>query len=280
MEGATRTATLTALALTGFAANSLLCRLALGPRAIDASTFTLVRLAAGALVLAVLVRADPVARRTPFAGSWVSAAALFAYAILFSFAYLRIGAAVGALVLFGAVQATMIGWGLYRGERPRITEWVGLALAAGGLVALTLPGLQAPDALGAALMVGAGVAWGIYSLRGRKSAAPPVAVTAGNFLRAVPFAVGVMVVELGAVHVSARGLMLAVASGALASGLAYTLWYAALRGLSASRAAVVQLMVPPLAAVGAMLVLDEPLTLRLIGAGAAILSGVLLALRR
>jgi drug/metabolite transporter (DMT)-like permease len=276
---------LTLLALLGFAANSLLCRAALAggaARSIDAASFTLVRLASGALVLALLLRA----RRRPAApteqrGSWPAALALFAYAAGFSLAYVRIGAGVGALLLFGCVQLTMLGAGLARGERPRALEWVGLAVALAGLAGLTLPGASAPDAPGALLMAGAGVAWGLYSLRGR-GAGDPLAATAGNFLRSVPLAAALWLLALllapGA-HASAKGLLLATASGALASGLGYSLWYAALPSLSAARAAIVQLAVPLLAAGGAVLLLHEPLTQRLVLGGAALLAGVLLSLR-
>ncbi|HET9450073.1 MAG TPA: EamA family transporter, partial [Aggregicoccus sp.] len=212
---------------------------------------------------------------------WPSALALFAYAAGFSLAYVRIGAGVGALLLFGCVQLTMLGAGLARGERPRALEWVGLAVALSGLVGLTLPGASAPDAVGALLMAGAGAAWGLYSLRGR-GARNPLAATAGNFLRSVPLAalLWLLALLLGqASSASARGLALAAASGALASGLGYSLWYAALPSLSAARAAIVQLSVPVLAAAGAVLLLDEPLTQRLVLGGAALLLGVLLSLR-
>jgi drug/metabolite transporter (DMT)-like permease len=269
-----------AAALICFAANSLLCRSALGPRLIDAASFTSVRLISGALVLALLVRTSA-GQGARGGGSLASAAALFGYAILFSFSYLRIGAGVGALLLFGAVQATMIGWGLFTGERPRPAEWLGLFVALGGLVALTFPGLHAPDPLGAVLMIGAGVCWGVYSLRGR-GVKTPLAVTADNFARSVPFAAAVSVAALasGPLHASARGLGLAVASGALASGVGYSLWYAALRGLTATRAGILQLLVPGLAAAGAVVLLSEPITPRLVGAGAVILGGVAVAIVR
>jgi len=263
---------LTSLALVGFAANSLLCRAALGARDIDAASFTALRIASGALVLAAL------ARRAPRTGSWASAAALFGYAAAFSFAYLRLTAATGALILFALVQATMIAVGMYRGERPRVLEWLGLALAAGGLVALTLPGLAAPDPLGALLMAGAGVAWGIYSLRGR-GASNPLAATADNFARAVPFAAALLVaIPIAGGTITPRGALLATASGAIASGIGYSLWYAALPYMRATRAAIVQLSVPVLAAFGAVATLGEVISLRLAGATAAIVGGVLIAL--
>src|SRR5919108_5813659 len=180
-----RTAALAALAMCAFAANSLLCRAALGASAVDPFTFTAVRLASGALMLAGLARAG--SRRTTPPGAWVSATALFVYAIAFSLAYLSIPAAVGALTLFGAVQATMIGWGLLAGDRPRAGEWLGVVVSVGGLVGLTLPGLAAPDPLGVGLMLAAGVAWGVYSLRGR-GAGDPLGTNAANFARSVPLA--------------------------------------------------------------------------------------------
>ena len=259
------------LALVGFAANSLLCRAALGAGSIDAASFTAIRLAAGALILMLLARG----RR---AGSWASALALFAYAAAFSFAYLRLVTATGALILFATVQATMIGVGVARGERPRALEWLGFAIAAFGLVVLVLPGLAAPDPLGAALMAVAGASWGIYSLRGR-GARDPLAVTADNFLRAVPMAALLLLaIPLTGGHAAPRGIALAIASGAIASGIGYTLWYAALPSLAAVRAAIVQLSVPVLAAASGALVLNEVVTLRLAIATGLIIGGIALAL--
>jgi len=276
-----RTAGLTAAALIGFAANSLLCRMALRPRLLDAATFTSIRIVSGALALLVVVGVGAAARtprNAPItgAGSWSSAAALFAYAAAFSFAYLRIGAGTGALLLFGAVQATMLAWALRRGERLRWPEWAGLVTAIAGLVALVRPGLSAPDPAGAALMIAAGVAWGAYSLRGRGASRPLVA-TASNFARAVPLALALSLADMGSVHVSPRGALLAVASGTLSSGLGYGLWYAALGGLTATQAAVVQLSVPVLVAGGGVALLGETLTPRLVACGVVILGGVALA---
>ena len=263
-----RTALCAGAALAGFAANSLFCRAALRGGAIDAWSFTCVRLASGALVLGILTRSWA-------EGSWASALALVAYAGLFSLAYLLIPAGVGALVLFGAVQATMIGWSVRAGRRPRAFEWCGLALALGGLAYLTLPGAGAPDARGLGLMATAGIAWGIYSLRGR-SAQRPLRATAGNFARGavlvLPFA------AFAKVEIGARGFGLACASGALASGLGYSLWYAALPGMSATRAALVQLSVPLLTACAAGLLLGERPSERLFVSGTAILGGIALAL--
>jgi drug/metabolite transporter (DMT)-like permease len=210
-------------------------------------------------------------------GNWGSALALFAYAAGFSFAYVSLPAAAGALLLFGAVQATMIGHGLWRGERFRKLQLLGLALALGGLVGLLLPGVSAPPALGSALMLGAGVAWGVYSLRG-KGAGDPTRVTAGNFLRAVPFAAALSALTLDSTSVSGAGFGYAVASGALTSGLGYAIWYTALPALKATQAATVQLSVPVIAALGGIVLLGEPLTLRLVVASCAILGGISLVI--
>lgn len=270
-----RTILLTALALVGFAANSLLCRLALADRAIDAASFTAIRLASGALVLVAIARP----RAALHAGSAASAAALFAYAAPFSFAYLRLGAGLGALVLFGAVQAAMIGWAVARGERPGALVWLGLALALAGLVGLAAPGATSPDPIGLVAMVVAGVSWAVYTLRGRGAAGAPLATTAANFARSVPLAGALIAVAalVGGLSASARGVALAVLSGAVASGLGYSLWYAALPHLSATRAAALQLLVPVLAAGGGVGLLGERVSPRLLLAGAAILGGVALA---
>ena len=280
----TRTAALTLTALTGFAANSLLCRMALGAATIDAASFTAVRLLSGALVLALLVRLSPAARAAGRAAgrsnSLLAALALFAYALAFSFAYLRLTTGTGALILFAAVQLTMLGVSVVRGDRPSAPQWLGIALSLGGLVALTLPGLSAPEPLAAATMALAGAAWGVYSLLGRAST-QPLATTADNFARGAPLALLAWVIALitGAVHGSRQGLLLASVSGALASGVGYSLWYAALPALSRTTAAAVQLSVPVLAALAGVLVLGEALSDRLVLSGAAILAGVALALR-
>jgi drug/metabolite transporter (DMT)-like permease len=270
-----RTLLLTALAMIAFAANSLLCRLALQQPLIDPASFASVRLVSGALALALMVRVRT--GRSALGGDWWAAAMLFGYAVFFSFAYLTLSAGTGALILFGAVQVTMFSAGLRGAETFRPWAWFGLALALGGLLYLVAPGLSAPPLAGAALMAMAGVAWGGYSLRGRASA-DPLAATAGNFLRAVPLALAVSLVLIAHVHASAAGIGLAVASGALTSGVGYVVWYAALRGLTAMRAATVQLSVPPIAALGGVLVLAEPITPRLALASAAILGGIALVL--
>lgn len=271
-----RTILWTALAMLAFAANSLLCRQALAKTAIDAASFTAIRVASGALLLALLVR--PRLRGDDRDGSWGSAVALFAYAAGFSLAYRTLPASTGALLLFGAVQVTMIGRGLARGERLHRGGVCGLVAALGGLVALLLPGLSAPPLAGAALMLGAGVAWGVYSLRG-SGGRDPARVTAGNFVRATPFALALAAVAWPTLQVDVAGCALATASGAITSGLGYTLWYAALRGLTRTAAATVQLSVPVLAGLGGVVLLGEPPSLRLLGAGVAILGGIALVLR-
>ena len=265
-------AVLTALAVIAFAGNSLLCRMALLHTRIDAASFTSIRLLSGALVLWAIVAAK--GGRIGAAGSWTSALALFAYAAAFSFAYVSLSAATGALLLFGAVQTTMISAGLWKGERFKGQQLAGLLLAIGGLLALLLPGLSAPPLLPALLMLGAGCSWGVYSLRG-KSASNPIQVTAGNFLRAVPFAAAL---SLAITHRSVDGLGIAysVASGALASGVGYAIWYTALRGLKATVAATVQLSVPVIAALGGVAFLGESITPRLLITSAAILGGIAL----
>lgn len=274
-----RTLVLTAVAMLAFAANSLLCRLALQQAAIDPASFGSIRLAAGALTLALVVRLrgrPPAA--LPGRADWLAALMLFGYVAFFSFAYLSLPAGTGALILFGAVQLTMFGAGLYAGgERFGPIGWAGFALAVGGLVYLVSPGLAAPPLFGAALMAAAGVAWGVYSLRGR-GVADPLAATARNFTRAVPFALALSLVCLAGARVDARGVALAVASGAVTSGLGYVVWYAALARLTALRAATVQLSVPLLAAFGGVLFLSEAITPRLAVASVAILGGIALVL--
>lgn len=259
--------------MIAFAANSLLCRAALRDTGIDPASFTTIRIASGAAVLWVIARMRGGTMTS--AGSWGSAAALFAYAAAFSFAYIELPAAVGALILFCAVQVTMIGWGLWRGERIGARQAAGLALAIGGLVGLLWPGLSAPPAASAALMLAAGIAWGIYSLRGRRSGDPTIA-TAGNFVRALPFAAILSLAMLGGAKADTAGVLLAVASGALASGLGYAIWYMALPGLTATKAATIQLSVPVIAAIAAVVLLDEAITLRLVLGSAAILGGIAL----
>ena len=268
-----RTASLTLLALIAFASNSLLTRLALGSHHIDAASFTSIRLAAGAVVLAVLVRTQT-GTWTPVQDRGASGPlALFAYAAPFSFAYLRIGAAVGALVLFGVTQLTMIAYGMFRGERPDRQTWFGLVLATAGLVILTLPSVTRPDPLGLLLMAIAGVAWGAYSLVGRTSQ-DPLTSNARSFLWSSPLAIFVNVVSSTSMVATGRGIALALVSGGITSALGYAVWYRALPRVSVAQAAVAQLSVPVIAALGAAALLDERLSVRFAISGLAILGGV------
>jgi drug/metabolite transporter (DMT)-like permease len=260
----------TFLAMLAFAGNSVLCRLALSHTLIDPASFTAVRLLSGAIFLWIVVKVR--GGNAPGGGNWVSALALLAYAIGFSFAYVGLSAATGALLLFGAVQATMLGVGMLRGERPSGGQIVGILLAIIGLVGLLLPGLSAPPLSSAALMVGAGVAWGVYSLRGQ-GAGDSTKVTAGNFLRATPAALMICLV-VPRMPLDQRGLTCAILSGAVASGLGYTLWYTVLRSLKSTIAAVVQLSVPVIATLSGSALLDEPITRRVLLASGAILGGI------
>lgn len=279
------TALLTALAMLAFAGNSLLCRMALKLTAVDAASFTSVRLVSGAVALWLLVRLRGGDARAGAAyGNWGSALALFAYAALFSYAYVGMTAATGALLLFGAVQASMIGWGLAHGERLRPLQTLGFVAALAGLAALMLPGFATPQSGVAMAMLGAGVAWGVYSLRGKAvtpgQPADPLATTCGNFVRTVPMAIALSAVALPSVQWDAAGLALAVASGAVTSGLGYAVWYRALPALAATQAATVQLSVPVIAAVGGVLILGENFTWQLLVSSVAILGGIALVMRK
>lgn len=268
---------LTALAMIAFASNSLLCRAALRETGIDPPDFIAMRIVSGAICLWLIMRATKRPRRD--AGSWLSGLALFGYAALFSFAYISLTAGTGALLLFGAVQATMILWAIKTGERMRVVQIAGLVLAIAGLVALLFPGISAPPLWAALFMLGAGIAWGVYSLRG-KGSGDPLAATTGNFMRAAPMAV---LLSLGVVKLCDGGFDLAgysyaILSGAIASGLGYVIWYTALSGLTATGAATVQLSVPVLAALGGILFLGETLTLRFVLASIAVLGGIALVI--
>lgn len=282
--------------MIAFASNSLLCRAALKQTNIDAATFTFTRIFSGAVALWLLmrVRRRTIADRTasplvatfssssliihhlsPRNGTWSSALALFVYAAAFSFAYVTLSAGTGALLLFGAVQATMILWGLHKGERLNTIQIVGFIVAVTGLVVLVFPGLSAPPLAGSVLMLGAGIAWGIYSLRGKEER-NPATVTTGNFIRAVPFATALSIIFAPWAHVDLAGIIYAIMSGAVTSGLGYIIWYSALPGLKAASAATVQLSVPVLAATGGILLLGEPITLRYMLASVAVLGGIAL----
>jgi len=299
--------------MIAFASNSLLCRAALKQTNIDAATFTFVRIFSGAVALCVILeirrllrgkrtasplvessetrvgfpspQSSPKGRGGSFslrekvgmrgAGNWISALALFVYAAGFSFAYTSLSAGTGALLLFGAVQATMILWGQHKRERLTTIQIVGFVAAVTGLVVLVFPGLSAPPIIGSILMLGAGVAWGIYSLRG-KGEKNPVSATTGNFVRAVPFAAALSIIFFVRAHLDPLGVSYATISGAITSGLGYVIWYSALPGLKAASAATVQLSVPVLAATGGILLLGEPITLRYVLASVAVLGGIAL----
>jgi len=262
---------LTSFALLCFAFNSILCRLALRGEEIDASSFTAVRIISGAIVLYILSAAF--SKGSGRSGSWQSALFLFGYAAAFSFAYLSLTAATGALLLFGAVQLTMVAVSIANGERPRRFEWIGMAIAFGGLIYLALPGLQAPPLVSSVLMTAAGAAWGFYTLSG-KGVTDPLAATAGNFARAVPFALVPLIFFAGSLKISVHGAILAALSGAVASGVGYAVWYAVLKYHSATRAAVLQLSVPAIAAVGGIVFLAEAFTPRFAIASVLILGGI------
>ncbi len=266
-----RIGALTLLAMLAFAGNSLLCRAALGSHAIDPGSFTAIRLGSGALMLALIVSLKHGSPLTH--GSWTSALALFVYAAAFSFAYVSLPAATGALLLFGAVQATMIGIGLRRGERLAAIQVIGLLLALAGLAGLLLPGMSAAPPIGSALMLISGFAWGIYSLRGSR-AGDPTRVTAGNFIRALPFALILVLFTHRGLTFGPKGIALAVASGALSSGIGYAIWYSVLPTLKASHAATVQLSVPVIAALGGIALLGESGSQRLALASIAVLGGI------
>jgi len=266
---------LTLVAMLAFAGNSVLCRLALAHGAIDPASFTLVRIASGVGVLWLILIATGKARAVR--GSWAAALALFSYAAAFSFAYITLSAGAGALVLFGAVQATMVTTGLVRGEHLTPSQWLGFVIALVGLGALLIPGAAAPPLGGAGLMIAAGVAWGAYSLLGR-GAADPLAATAGNFLRALPLAAILLAAALSGLKGEPAGFVYAILSGAVASGLGYSVWYAALPGLSPAQGASVQLSVPVITALAGTITLGEAITLRLSLSSLAILGGIALVI--
>jgi len=279
----------TGFALTAFAFNSILCRLALGTQAIDAASFTAVRLISGAFALVLISffyagketkkEAEKGAEKEAEKkrGNWISAFFLFAYAICFSFAYTNLTTGTGALILFGSVQMTMIITAVVSGERPKITEWLGLIFALGGLIYLVFPGLSSPPFFSSMLMTLAGISWGFYTLRGRGSKTP-LADTTGNFLRSVPMIVLITLPFLPQIHLSQKGILLAVLSGAIASGIGYSVWYHALKFHTATRAAIVQLSVPALAAFGGVIFLAEIVSTRLVLATILILGGITIAI--
>ena len=271
-----RTAVFTTLALVAFAGNSLLCRMALGPSAIDAASFSTIRIISGAICLwliTVVTQRGSVWTQ----GSWLSAVILFVYAIPFSYAYGLLTAGTGALILFGTVQVTMIGGALVEGERPHARQWIGLLVAIAGLVYLLSPGIASPSPIGAGLMTIAGIGWALYSIQGR-GAVDPVAQNGGNFVRTLPMLVIVSVLALRFQHVETSGAILATLSGAVTTGLGYAVWYSALRGLTATRAALVQLLVPVITVTGGVIFLREPISPRVVLSAAIVIGGIALAL--
>lgn len=266
---------LTALAMVAFAANSVLARLAFATAGAEPLTYTGVRLASGAVTLGLLLVVRGGGLR--LAGSWSAAAALFGYAVMFSIAYVLLGAGTGALVLFASVQIGILGWAISRGDRPGPLEWLGLAVAFGAFAYLVSPGLVAPHPLGTALMVVSGLCWAAYTLIGRGSNAP-LADTAGNFIRCLPLALAFIIAGVWLRGATPLAMLYAIASGALASGVGYAIWYTVLPELTRTRAAIVQLTVPAIAAAGGVLLIGEALTLRLVVATIGILGGVALAL--
>lgn len=276
-----RLMSLTLITMLCFSGNSVLCRLALRQTSIDAASFTSVRLISGALVLVLLVygrqrfQTAKAVRSAALGGNWFSALALFVYASTLSFSYANMSTGIGALLLFGAVQATMILTGLWRGERLNVQQIVGLVMALAGVVAILSPGLDAPPLASALLMLTSGVAWGVYSLRGR-GVADPTGDTAGNFLRATVLTLLLSVLFLAHQQFDAQGVLYAVLSGAITSGLGYTIWYAVLPNLTRTRAAAVQLSVPVLASLAGALFVNEPITLGLMLTSTAVLGGIAL----
>jgi len=269
--------TLTTLGMIAFAGNSILCRAALAETDIDAGSFTSLRLISGALMLWLLLQLqrNKTADKPAVGGDWLSALMLFIYAAGFSFAYINLPAGSGALLLFGAVQISMISAGLIAGEKLGRWQIGGYALAFAGLIGLLLPGAESPSLLAALLMVAAGIAWGVYSLRGRQGG-DPLYNTGGNFIRAVPMTAALSLLFIGDINLDSSGIMLAIASGAITSGIGYAIWYAALPALQATTAAIVQLSVPIIATVGGLIRLDEAITLRLMLASVAVLGGIAL----
>ena len=265
----------TLLALFAFAGNSVLCRLALGEATIDAASFTSIRLLSGIAVLALILKAVQPSGNVVSTGSWKAAAMLFIYALAFSFAYISLDTGTGALILFASVQMTMIGVGLLSGAKLYWVEWLGVIVAFNGFVYLVLPGLEAPPLMGFVLMSAAGVAWGFYTLAGKDSK-HPLSDTTYNFIRTLPLVLILMAVTILKVNVSWEGVVLAILSGGLTSGIGYTVWYMALNGLSSTQAAVVQLLVPVIAAFGGVVFADEILSIRLMISSTMILGGILI----
>ncbi len=263
-----------ALALLAFAGNSVLCRLALGEGQIDAASFTVIRLLSGAVVLALILGASGKARTTTSRGSWLSAVMLFIYALTFSYAYISLDTGTGALILFGVVQITMILVSIVSGNRLHVSEWIGVVIAFIGFLYLVLPSLTTPSLNGFILMSLSGIAWAFYTLRGRQSKNPTVD-TAYNFIRTAPLLLVLAIIGFQDANLSREGIVLATISGAIASGVGYIIWYIALGGLSATQAAVIQLLVPVIAAAGGVVFANEIISARLVWSSVMVLGGIL-----
>ena len=272
-----KTIILTGLALIAFAANSILCRLALGSEAIDASSFTVIRLLSGTIVLLIIICSTRKTTRVSTKGSWAASFMLFTYAVTFSYAYISLDTGTGALILFGAVQITMILLSLITGTRLHFSEWTGVTIAFSGFVYLVLPGVTAPSTAGFLLMTVAGIAWGIYTLKGRSSKSP-LMDTVYNFFRTTPFVILLAVITINNTNYSSEGILFALLSGGITSGIGYTIWYIALGGLSSTQAAVLQLSVPVIAALGGVVFVSEAITFRLIISATMVLGGILLVI--
>jgi len=270
-----KTILFTGFTLIAFAANSVLCRLALGEKTIDASSFTVIRLLSGAIVLLIILKMNRIKNSSPIKGNWFASLMLFLYAVTFSFAYITLDTGTGAIILFGSVQITMILLSLISGNRLLITEWIGVSIAFIGFIYLVSPGVTSPSIMGFSFMTVAGIAWGIYTLKGRDSL-NPLMDTAYNFFRTIPFVMVLAVIAIQSTYYTTEGILLAALSGGIASGIGYTIWYVALGGLSAIQAAVVQLLVPVIAALGGVIFLSEKITLRLTLSGIMILGGILM----
>jgi drug/metabolite transporter (DMT)-like permease len=270
-----RITALTSVAMIAFAANSVLARLALLPEGADPLAYTGIRLASGAVALAIILALFR--RGMTISGSWAASGALFGYALAFSLAYVMLGAGTGALILFASVQIGVIGWAIVKGDRPTALQWLGIGVAFAGLAYLVWPGLVAPSPIGALLMFGAGLCWAAYTLIGRGSSSP-LADTTGNFIRCLPLAIALIVVGIWWHGLDWRSAVYASVSGVVASGIGYAIWYAVLPALNRTRAAIVQLTVPAIAGLGGVILIHETLSVRLVVASLAILGGVALAL--
>lgn len=267
----------TGFSLIAFAGNSVLCKLALGQDRIDAASFTIIRLLSGIVVLLLISKIFHGEHKLRRQRNWISSIALFIYAVTFSYAYISLDTGTGALILFGAVQITMILASLIFGDKLHYSEWLGIILAFLGFIYLVLPSLTTPSLKGFILMTVSGIAWGTYTLRG-KGTKQPISDSAANFCYTLPFIVTLLIVEFRNTNLSSQGIILAIASGAIASGMGYTVWYMAVRRLSTMQTSVVQLLVPVIAAAGGVVFAQEEISIRLVFASIMILGGILIVL--